>query len=161
MVVALAALVLAAGGFAVAAIPQEDGTIHSCYKKKGGKLRVVKGAGGCKDDERGLNWNQGVAGVTVRTKVVTVPVTCSESTPGFYICSGSKTDTVQCARGERATGGGYGVSQNTTATGAQESKPSPTAGKPTGWTVNLSAFHSTQGFDPTPAKTPIYAVCAD
>ena len=36
-VIAIAALVLAAGGFAVAAIPASDGTIHGCYATNGGE----------------------------------------------------------------------------------------------------------------------------
>src|SRR4051812_29432177 len=106
MVVAIVALVLAAGGFAMAAIPAADGTIHGCYKRDGGALRVVKGAGGCKAGERALSWNRGVAGVAVRAKTLVVPVTCSGD-PTFRICSGTSSATVRCRAGERATGGGF------------------------------------------------------
>src|SRR3954452_22837794 len=110
MVVSIVALVLAAGGFAVAAMPSPDGTIHGCYKKDGGALRVVKGAGGCKTGERALSWNRGVARVTVRSTTLVVPMTCSGS-GGFRLCNGSNTGTVACKAGERATGGGYGQSR--------------------------------------------------
>src|SRR3954452_18271205 len=89
MVVAIVALVLAAGGFAVAAIPSADGTIHGCYKKDGGALRVVKGAGGCKASERALSWNRGVAKVTVRRGNVRVKKACTAFGPSNYDCRGT------------------------------------------------------------------------
>src|SRR3954471_21443786 len=89
MIVAIAALVLAAGGFAVAAIPSADGTIHGCYKKDGGALRVVKGAGGCKAGERALSWNRGVAKVTVRRGNVRVTKTCRPLGTGTNDCRGT------------------------------------------------------------------------
>ena len=58
MMVALAALVLAMGGFAVAAIPSRDGTITACYKKKNGAARIIDGKKRCKRGERRLRWNQ-------------------------------------------------------------------------------------------------------
>src|SRR6266516_1040425 len=51
------ALILAATGFAVAAIPDSKGVIHSCYKTQGGSLRVVGGTK-CKSGEKSLSWNQ-------------------------------------------------------------------------------------------------------
>src|SRR4051794_16460270 len=87
--IAIAALILAAGGLAVAAIPGSDGSIHACYKKQGGDLRVVKGTK-CKDGERPLAWSQGVDHVIVRTKTLTIPVTCSGS-GDFRFCNGSGT----------------------------------------------------------------------
>jgi hypothetical protein len=159
MIVALAALVLAAGGFAVAAIPEPNGTIHGCYKKDGGSLRVVKGVQ-CHDDERALSWNRGVAKVVVRPGKVTVHQTCSESTPGLFVCSGSKTTTVHCKGAERATGGGYDITTSGTAN-VTASKPFPEAEKPTGWTVSVSA--STLGSSSTvpDSVVPIYVVCAN
>jgi hypothetical protein len=60
------ALVLAGGGFAVAAIPARDGVIHACLNKRSGALRVIDSARHCTRRERALNWNQqgkpGVAG---------------------------------------------------------------------------------------------------
>jgi hypothetical protein len=158
-VVAIMALVLAAGGFAIAAIPAADGTIHGCYKKDGGALRVVKGSGGCKAGERALSWNRGVARVAVRTKVLTIPTGCSGS-GSFRICSGTASDTVRCRAGERATGGGFG--QDTSpGTSVQQSKPSPASGKPTGWTVAATAFSSGATPDISPGRVPIYVVCAN
>jgi hypothetical protein len=160
MIVALAALVLAAGGFAVAAIPSPDGTIHGCYKKDGGALRVVKGVQ-CHDGERALSWNRGVARVVVRTKTLTIHLTCNGS-GSFFICSGTTTGTVACRKGERATGGGYGQSVGGDSTSSvKESRPSPTAGKPTGWTIVASADTAGTSSTPPDAHVPIYAVCAN
>jgi hypothetical protein len=159
MVVAIVALVLAAGGFAIAAIPSADGTIHGCYKKDGGDLRVVNGAGGCKANERALSWNRGVARVAVRTKTIVIPLTCSGD-GAFRLCNGSKTDTVHCRAGERATGGGYGQSTDP-GSGVQESKPFPPTQRPTGWTVAASGFDAGSSATTAPARVPIYVVCAN
>jgi hypothetical protein len=156
MAVAVVALVLAAGGFAVAAIPAADGTIHGCYKKDGGALRVVKGAGGCRAGERALSWNRGVAKVTVRRGIVRIKKTCYPFPPSNYQCTGTGTNSVRCVGAERATGGGYDADTQTTVRG---SKPSPDSGKPTGWTI--TAFASSFGSQPSAPDTvvPIYAVC--
>jgi hypothetical protein len=58
MVVALAALVLAAGGVAFATIPDSGGTIHGCYSKINGVLRVVDSASDCRTGETPIGWNQ-------------------------------------------------------------------------------------------------------
>jgi type VI secretion system secreted protein Hcp len=55
--------------FAVAAIPDQDGTIHGCYRTDTdssgfpGGLRVIDGSNECGNNEKALNWNQqGVPG---------------------------------------------------------------------------------------------------
>jgi hypothetical protein len=58
MVVALAALFIAASGFAVAAIPGRNGVINACYKTRGGALSVVPGGKRCPRGTRALSWNQ-------------------------------------------------------------------------------------------------------
>jgi hypothetical protein len=58
MMISLIALVFAMGGFAVAAIPDGDGTIHACYKKEKGTLRAVSSARKCRENEHALSWNQ-------------------------------------------------------------------------------------------------------
>lgn len=63
MVVALIALLVAAGGAAVASIPGAHRVISACYQKKGGNLRVVdtskRGfAGKCRKSEKSLSWNE-------------------------------------------------------------------------------------------------------
>lgn len=58
--VAVAALVVAVGGAAVAAIPDGSGVIHGCYKTSNGALSVIDPAKGerCKSGEVALNWNE-------------------------------------------------------------------------------------------------------
>src|SRR2546422_1037611 len=58
VLVALIAVVLAVGGFAFAAIPDQSGVIHACYKKKKGALRVVGANKRCGRRERRLAWHQ-------------------------------------------------------------------------------------------------------
>ena len=158
IVIATAALVLAAGGFAVAAIPSRDGTIHACYKTEGGDVRVVKGTT-CKQGERALSWNRGVAGVVVRTRTLTIQPSKCTGSGQFELCQGTGALTVPCRAGERATGGGFGQSKTGTSASPTESRPSPAAGKPTGWTVAAVATRS-GGSNPA-ARLPIYAVCAN
>jgi hypothetical protein len=67
MLVALAALVVALGGTAIAAIPGGDGVIDGCYKTSGGALRVIdKGSGAsCTATETAISFNQrGPTGAT-------------------------------------------------------------------------------------------------
>src|SRR5690348_13727269 len=54
----LAALVVALGGVAFAAIPDSNGTIHGCYQKGNGNLRVVESSSDCRNSEQALAWNQ-------------------------------------------------------------------------------------------------------
>ena len=53
-----AALIIALGGVALAAIPDSNGTIHGCYQKNNGNLRVVESAGDCRSSEAVISWNQ-------------------------------------------------------------------------------------------------------
>ena len=164
MIVAIAALVLAAGGFAIAAIPSADGTIHGCYKKDGGDLRIVKGAGGCKASERALSWNRGVAKVRVRRANMVIHQICTPISPGSYLCSGSATKTVPCKGAERATGGGYGETgglSNRESRSINASRPSPEAGKPTGWTVSAQVAGGGSSPAAPDVTVPLYAVCAN
>jgi hypothetical protein len=56
---------VALGGVAYATIPDSDGTIHGCYQRTNGVLRVVESAGDCRSRERALDWNQqGPTGAT-------------------------------------------------------------------------------------------------
>jgi hypothetical protein len=57
VVMGFAAVILAIGGFAFAAIPDRSGVIHACYKKKKGTLRVSS-SGRCSRKERKLAWNR-------------------------------------------------------------------------------------------------------
>ncbi len=159
MVLAIVAVILAAAGFAAAAIPGPGGTIHACYAKTGGNLRVVNGTK-CGKAEKPLSWNQGLE--RVRKAVVTIHYTCSMIFTGVYSCSGTGTKTAHCNTGERATGGGYAVQSSDPAESfiIRQTKPFPTTGKPTGWTVLVySSLASTSPTRPD-AHVPIYAMCA-
>jgi hypothetical protein len=57
MLAAVALLALLGAG-AWAAIPGPDGIIHSCYRKRGGQLRVINAAAKCRHGEVGLNWSE-------------------------------------------------------------------------------------------------------
>jgi hypothetical protein len=56
--IALAALVVALGGAAFAAIPDPGGTIHGCYQKSNGNLRVTESASDCRSSEQPIDWNR-------------------------------------------------------------------------------------------------------
>lgn len=58
MAVALLALVIAASGAAVAAIPS-NGTINGCYSTKTGALRVIDSGQSCSKGETPLSWKDG------------------------------------------------------------------------------------------------------
>jgi hypothetical protein len=61
---ATVALVLAVGGFAVAATPQQTRVIHGCYLKKDGSLRIVTAGKKCRRTETRISWNrQGLRGI--------------------------------------------------------------------------------------------------
>ncbi len=52
-----AALLIALGGVAFAAIPDSNGTIHGCFKKNG-NLRVVDSSSECRANETAIQWSQ-------------------------------------------------------------------------------------------------------
>jgi len=58
MAVAIAALAVAVGGVAFAALPGEEGEISACYHKQSGALRVVESADACRSSEQAIAWNQ-------------------------------------------------------------------------------------------------------
>lgn len=58
MVIALAGVTIGLGGVAFATIPDSSGTIHGCYSKSNGNLRVVETASDCRKNETALPWNQ-------------------------------------------------------------------------------------------------------
>ena len=158
-VIAIAALVLAAGGFAVAAIPAADGTIHGCYATNGGQFRIVKGTK-CKQGEKALSWNKhGPASVKLRRTVATLHYTCTfNSFTSTYNCNAPTHEvTAHWRSGERATGGGYG--QGTNGAGSSYSYPSPTTGTPTGWSSQVGGFTIKNSPTAPDGTVPIYVVC--
>ena len=78
-VIALVALVVAVAGVAYATIPDSTGTIHACYQKRSGDLRVVRSADDCRSSERALSWNQqGPAGAAVVARMRGGPFTFTD-----------------------------------------------------------------------------------
>lgn len=63
-VLRLALAAFLAGGVAYATIPDESGTIHACYSRSGGTIRVIDNAvTNCKQGETALSWSkQGAPG---------------------------------------------------------------------------------------------------
>jgi hypothetical protein len=124
-IAAFAVGVVAAGGVALAAIPDGNGVINGCYATKGGDLRVIDLAKGqtCKAGEVGLNWNlrgptgpqgpQGLAGGQGQkgdkgepglsgVEQVTASVDLGDPDNG-------KAATATCPTGKRVISGGYTI----------------------------------------------------
>jgi hypothetical protein len=102
------------------------------------------------------------------TKVRTATFTVHYKSPcpasgisGYYNCSAPPvTKTVHCNKGEHATGGGYGKTNDGTASGFVAFRPSPASGTPTGWTFSTPAMiASTTSTSHADTKLPIYVVC--
>jgi hypothetical protein len=53
--IALAALFVALGGVAFAAIPGSNGTVHACYQKNNGNLRAVSDLSDCRNNEQSID----------------------------------------------------------------------------------------------------------
>lgn len=149
----LLAVFLAAGGLAYAAIPSADGTIHGCYDKARGTLRIVDaeavGGGRCSDAEAALSWNQkgpvgptgpkgaagaqGPAGPAGGFKAIRRVKAFSKFTDAK-----SKKITVSCAAGEVATGGGHQLIGSID--GRIVTRSFPVGGSPpTGWQAKAFA----------------------
>jgi hypothetical protein len=60
-VIALIALGVALGGVAYATIPDPQGTIHACYQKSNGNLRLVESPAECRRAEQGIAWPSAAA----------------------------------------------------------------------------------------------------
>jgi hypothetical protein len=120
-VMAFVAMVLAAGGFAFAAIPDSKGVIHGCYQKKKGTLRVVSSESKCKKKrEKAISWNQkgatggpgiqgaqGVAGKNAATSITIRTFLANFAGNGTLGEAGAT-----CNAGEKLIGGGGGWVDN-------------------------------------------------
>jgi hypothetical protein len=73
-----AALMIALGGVALAAIPDSNGTIHGCYQKNTGNLRVVDSSADCRSSENAIVISQGAGAKVGDLGQVTVHGTGSE-----------------------------------------------------------------------------------
>lgn len=94
----IAALFVALGGVALAAIPDSGGTIHGCYQTKSGDLRVVESAGACRNDENALDWNQRGATGPPGPSAVSVlhPITLAQGDRQMLFQAGPLTFTAFC-----------------------------------------------------------------
>jgi hypothetical protein len=164
LMVSVAALVVALGGVAYAAIPDSSGVIHGCYLNKIGVLRVIDSEAGqkCSSFETPLNWNQtgppGPAGANGATNVVvraSVPITLSANTASDV--------TANCNPGEIAVGGGGhslgpGIPRDVAIYGTQPTlngAPDLTGGETAnGWRVDAQ---NNAGFD---TELQAYVMCA-
>ena len=100
-----AALMIALGGAAFAAIPDSGGMIHGCYLKNNGNLRVVDAAGDCKPSERPVSWRAGApagSGIVARA---TSTAPASSNSPQFP--SPSFEDLVEAGAEIPLTGGAW------------------------------------------------------
>ncbi len=102
------------------------------------------------------------------TKVRTATFTVHYKSPcpagyvsGYYNCSAAPvTKTVPCHKGEHATGGGYGRTNDGTGSGFVVFRPSPASGTPTGWTfATPAAIASSKSPSHADTKLSIYVVC--
>jgi hypothetical protein len=95
--------------------------------------------------KRGARGRRGATGRAGATNVVVRTATFSAN------AGGSAGATASCTGGERATGGGFTAEGGSVA--AQESRPEPRTGTPTGWHVTATSTSPT-------ANVTVYAVCA-
>ena len=174
LALALAACALAVGAAAaVAATSGSGNVIKACVNNRTGALFLSKN-GRCGKGRHRLSWNQhgppgapgtpgrngtnGMTNITTRSGTLTIPQACTAAPPGGlpFNCTsnGPASATVSCHPGEHATGGGF--SGDAVAT---ESRPNPTTGTPTGWTVTANG---NVGYTEIPVvyiPVTIYVVC--
>lgn len=100
MIVAITALVVALTGAAVAAIPNPDGTVDTCYRNANGELRVIDAGAGeaCKKPETALALSTASGGATPAARATS---TSAQSVPGDF------TGTVIALDSEAAAEGGF------------------------------------------------------
>ena len=92
---ALLAALAVTGGIAFASIPAAGGTIHGCYQKENGQLRVVEKTTDCRASELAIFWNQtGPQGLTGATGAQGPKGdTGAQGLPGTPGAQGPKGDT--------------------------------------------------------------------
>ena len=93
----LAALLIALGGVAFAAIPDSGGTIHGCYQKNTGNLRVAESSGDCRANEMAIEWNRhGPPGTPGSSTVQKLPTLFLDGERSVLFTAGPLTFTAQC-----------------------------------------------------------------
>jgi hypothetical protein len=151
MAVALLALLIAASGAAVAAIPSEDGTITACRHNKSGALRVINAEDGqtCNSKETQLAWKDSTQ----------LPHGFYNVSQGFNQASsanGPAVGQVLCDEGDQVVGGGYSALDETS-TVVADSPDFDTGQSQTqsGWVIVWTTPPS------TPDSILVNALCAD
>jgi hypothetical protein len=168
MAVALLALLIAAGGVAVAAIPNANGTINGCYNPKNGALRVI---------DSGQSCSKGETALTLASADATGKVANADKLDGLDSADFAPAGGPECPSGTQAFGGGCietGVQQtlasfaNASSTCASLSRRLPTGaeleafrqqaginlgghGSPYEWTGDIIRHHHTleeDGYEP-------------
>jgi hypothetical protein len=109
---------------------------------------------------RGPRGRNGATNVTVRTKSIPLHYSCTPFGPGQFQCQATSSETATCNAGERSVGGGWGKASDGSGVTINESKPSPTSGRPTGWTANVSSFAFGSNSTHPDNRVPVYAICA-
>jgi hypothetical protein len=149
--VAIAALVVALGGAAYAAIPDGSGVITGCYDG-GGNLKVIDTASApsCPKGYTTVTWNQsgrqgpqGAPGIS-NYQIVTASL----------VWSGIQTypQTVSCPTGDKALSGGWqSWAPELSGINATADMMSAPTGDGSGWVFNTNAFEVTW---------PVYVICA-
>lgn len=104
----------------------------------------------------------GISTLTVRTATPPIPVACNDDMrPGTFECTGDGPATARCEPGERATGGGHaGGGQDGVPDPEGADRPDPTAGTPTGWTVDMRIFATRSAPVASVDSVPVYVICA-
>src|SRR3954453_20628502 len=166
-VMATVAVFLALGGGAYAALKLPKNSVGTNQIKKNAvRSSKVKNRSLLAKDfklgqlRRGPRGRNGATNATVRTKNLVLHYSCTPFGPGQFSCQATQSETATCKPGERSLGGGWGKASDGSAVTINESKPSPTGGRPTGWTVNLSSFSFGPNSTHPDNPVPVYAICA-
>jgi uncharacterized membrane protein len=163
-VLAVAVLVLAAGGGYSLAASSSANTIKACANKHSGALRLAKG-GKCKKGFKAVSWNKvgpaGANGANGAPGAPGAPGTNGASSivvrHGATATNVGTTGTIiiaHCATGERATGGG--TQSNSTNAVIVDSIPvtgnsstfTPNGGTPDGWWLDVKTTSGTADITP-------------
>lgn len=114
--IASAAVIAVGAGaaFAVGGIPDStnDGTIHGCYQKNEGQLRVIDKSAGdsCRGSERPIEWSKNGGPPSVYFREVKKPAGNSDADRGTAVANNKFVDA-SCDAGDVVTGGGVYVGQ--------------------------------------------------
>lgn len=160
MLLACVALVVALGGVGYAATKLPKNSVGSKQLKKHA-VTPSKVSSATLKRFRGRRGKAGAKKVTVRSTNLTFDYSCSGSGSSYSCTAPPSSATAHCAAGERATGGGYGKSNDGQPVTVTEDTPTPANGTPTGWTVSGSVpMASSPTSSHAPTVVPVRVACA-